>query len=126
MPLNFLIVEALERYDHFYGESLKVECPVGSGRMMTLAEAADELRTRLSRLFLPAENGLRPNAAGNRLLENDPHTRDLVLFHEHFHGDTGRGLGATHQTGWTALIATLLRDPCSAVHEMHADAVDAR
>ncbi len=110
MPLNFLIIEALERYDHFYGRTLAVECPTGSGRMLNLAEVADELRARLLRLFLPGENGVRVNAAGNRLLESDPRTRDLVLFHEHFHGDTGRGLGATHQTGWTALIATLLRD----------------
>jgi hypothetical protein len=116
MPLNFLIVEALERYHHFYGDSVKVECPVGSGRMVTLDVAADEIRTRLARPFMPGEDGKRPNIAGNRLLENDPHSRELVLFHEHFHGDTGRGLGATHQTGWTALIATLLRDPCGPPH----------
>jgi len=106
-PINHLIVEALERYHHFYGDSLTVECPIGSGHMMNLAQVARELRTRLARLFLPDADNKRPSLRGHRLFEIDEHSQDLVLFHEHFHGDTGRGLGATHQTGWTALIAAL-------------------
>jgi hypothetical protein len=125
-PINFLIVEALERYHHYYGDEFKVECPVGSGRMVTLEQAANEIRARLARLFLPDSNGRRPAHAGNRLLEADPHVRDLVLFHEHFHGDTGRGLGASHQTGWTALIATLLREPTNANAEAPAKARPSR
>ena len=109
-PINFLIIEALERYHHFYDDSLLVECPVGSGRKVNLSQAADEIRRRLVRLFLPDHQGLRPCHGTSTRFARDPHWRDLVLFHEHFHGDTGRGLGATHQTGWTALAATLLRD----------------
>jgi hypothetical protein len=106
-PINFLIIEALERYHHFYGDSLKVEVPTNSGNMVTLSQAADELRRRLCAPFLPGEKG-RPCHGGDRLFASDPHWRDLVYFHEHFHGDTGRGLGASHQTGWTALVATML------------------
>ncbi len=109
-PINFLIIEALERYHHFYGDSFLVECPVGSGRKVNLSQAADEIRRRLVRLFLPDYQGTRPCHGTQRHFARDPHWRDLVLFHEHFHGDTGRGLGATHQTGWTALAATLVRD----------------
>ncbi len=104
-PLNYLIVEALERYHHFYGDSLKVECPTGSGRMMNLDEVAKELSRRLAGLFLRDPTGARPCHGGDRRWADDPHFRDLVLFHEYFHGDTGRGLGASHQTGWTALAA---------------------
>ncbi|MBL9030946.1 MAG: glucosidase [Phycisphaerae bacterium] len=107
-PINFLIVEALERYYHFYGDELRVECPTGSGRMCTLLEVATELRRRLASLVLPGPDGVRPAHRGDRLMTTDPDSRELVLFHEHFHGETGRGLGATHQTGWTALVATLL------------------
>ncbi len=106
-PLNFLIVEALERYHHFYGEAVTVELPAGSGRRATLQNAADEIRSRLARLFLPGEDG-RPCHAGDERFARDPAWRDLVYFHEHFHPETGRGLGATHQTGWTALIALML------------------
>ncbi|MFM9996824.1 MAG: MGH1-like glycoside hydrolase domain-containing protein [Phycisphaerales bacterium] len=107
-PLNFLIVEALERYHHFFGDAALVEFPTGSGRMMTLAEAADGLRRRLASLFLPGPGGVRPALAADPLF-TDAHSRGLVLFHEHFHGDTGRGLGASHQTGWTALVTEMLR-----------------
>jgi len=109
-PVNFLLLEALERYHHFYGDSLQVECPTGSGRKMNLAEVARELGGRLVRLFLPDEQGVRPCHGGDTLFTADPNCRDLVLFHEYFHGDTGRGLGASHQTGWTALITRLLDD----------------
>jgi Mannosylglycerate hydrolase MGH1-like glycoside hydrolase domain len=107
-PVNFLIIEALERYHHFYGDELEVECPVGSGSMLTLREVADELRTRLGRIFLPDQSGLPPFAGGDRRFADDPNWRELVWFHEYFHGDSGRGCGASHQTGWTALVARCL------------------
>ncbi|MBX3356936.1 MAG: glucosidase [Phycisphaeraceae bacterium] len=107
-PLNFLILEALERYHHFYGDDLRVECPKGSGVMVNLGQAADLVRMRLVALFLPGDGGRRPCHGEEARFALDPHWRDLVLFHEHFHGDTGRGLGATHQTGWTALVLPML------------------
>ncbi|CAN5833845.1 glucosidase [soil metagenome] len=107
-PRNFLLIEALERYHHFYKDSLTVEFPAKSGVMMTLAEVARELSARLTRLFLPDAEGHRPCHDGDARYANDPHWRDLVLFHEYFHGDTGRGAGASHQTGWTALVARCL------------------
>jgi hypothetical protein len=110
MPVNYLIVEALERYDHFYGDELRVECPTGSGTMLTLGEVARELARRLTSLFLPDETGARPCHGVDPRYVADPHWRDLVLFHEYFHGDTGRGVGATHQTGWTALVIRLIED----------------
>jgi hypothetical protein len=118
-PINYLLIEALERYHRFYGESLKVECPTGSGRWMNLEQVARELAQRLARVFLPDESGQRPCHGGDRFFAADPHWRDLVLFHEYFHGDSGRGLGASHQTGWTALVARLLED-CAARTEQAA------
>jgi Mannosylglycerate hydrolase MGH1-like glycoside hydrolase domain len=109
-PINDLIVEALERYHHFYGNKLKVECPVGSKRMLTLQEVAQELSRRLSSIFLPDENGQRPCHGDIAKYSSDPHWRDLVLFHEYFHGETGRGLGASHQTGSAALAARMLEN----------------
>jgi hypothetical protein len=109
-PINYLLVEALERYHHFYGDDLRVECPTGSGRMMNLAEVAHEIGERLARLFQADVNGVRPWQGPERRFAGDPHWRDLMLFYEYFHGDTGRGLGGSHQTGWTALIARLLED----------------
>ena len=102
-PVNWLLIEALDQYHDFYGESLKVECPVGSGVMLNLKEVADEIARRLTRLFV-AENGKRPVNEGRDFLNDDPHWKDYILFHEYFHGDSGRGLGASHQTGWTALV----------------------
>jgi len=107
-PINYLLIEALERYSHFYGDSLRVECPTGSGRRLTLDQVARELATRLTRLFLPDAAGRRPCFGDDRRFAADPHWRELLLFHEYFHGDTGRGLGASHQTGWTALVTRLL------------------
>ena len=107
-PLNYLLVEALERYHHFYGDSLKVELPTGSGRHVTLAEVAREIAARLSRIFLPDASGRRPCHGEERRYAEDPHWRDLVLFHEYFHGENGRGVGASHQTGWTALAIRFL------------------
>jgi hypothetical protein len=110
MPLNYLIIEALERYCHFYGEDFKVECPTGSGRLMNLKEIGRELTQRLCRLFVPDQSGWAPWQGEDRIYSTDPHWRDLVHFNEYFHAETGRGCGASHQTGWTALIARLLKD----------------
>jgi hypothetical protein len=107
-PLNYLVVEALERYHHYCGDSLKVECPTGSGNSMNLEQVSAELATRLSSLFLPDEDGHRPCHGRDPRYQSDPHFKDLVLFHEYFHGETGRGVGASHQTGWTALVARCL------------------
>jgi hypothetical protein len=109
-PINFLIIEALERYHLFYGESFKVDCPTGSGNMMTLKQVADELSRRLTGIFLPNENGRRPCHGALDNYASDPHWRDLVLFYEYFHGETGRGCGASHQTGWTGLVVKLLEN----------------
>jgi hypothetical protein len=109
-PVNYLLIEALERYGHFYGDTLDVECPTGSGRRMNLTQVARELAARLVRLFLRGPDGFLPSQRPPAGLEADPHWRDLVLFHEYFHGDTGKGLGASHQTGWTALLARLIED----------------
>jgi len=108
-PVNYLLIEALERYHHFYGDCLQVECPAGSGQMMNLKQVAAELSARLARMFLPDETGYRPCHGRENRLAADANWRDLVLFHEYFHGDTGRGLGASHQTGWTSLVTELLR-----------------
>ncbi len=107
-PMNFLIIEALERYHAFYGESFKVELPTGSGNWVTLDKAAAELSRRLSTLFTPDENGARACHGADQRFAQDPRWKDLLLFHEFFDGDTGLGLGANHQTGWTALIVSLL------------------
>lgn len=107
-PLNYLLIEALERYHQFYGDDLRVECPTGSGVMMNLLQVANEIRRRLVRLFVEDEEGFRPSYSRNERLLGDEYWKDLILFYEYFHGDTGRGLGANHQTGWTALIAPIL------------------
>jgi Glycosyl hydrolase family 63 C-terminal domain len=107
-PLNFLIVEALERYHHFYGDDLTVEHPRGSGQRITLAKAADEIRARLARLFLPDKAGRRPCHGDDARFARDPNWNDLIYLYEHFHADTGRGLGASHQTGWTSLVNLML------------------
>jgi hypothetical protein len=109
-PLNYLLIEALERYHHFYHDTLKVECPTGSGVMMTLQEVATELRRRLARLFLARRDGSRACHGTDRRFAEDPHWKDLLLFHEYFHGDTGKGLGADHQTGWTSLALLIMND----------------
>src|SRR5262249_27525275 len=105
-----LIVEALERYHLFYGESFKVECPTGSGKMATLQEVSRELARRLASIFLLNQKGTRPCHGEIVKYATDPHWRDLVLFYEYFHGETGRGCGASHQTGWTALAVKLLEN----------------
>jgi hypothetical protein len=109
-PLNFLIIEALERYHHFYRNTLTVEFPTGSGRRLNLKQVSDALSQRLCRIFLPGTNGKRPCYAEDRRFTEESSWQDLVLFHEYFHGETGRGLGASHQTGWTALVIRLLEN----------------
>ena len=108
-PINFLIIESLQRYYHYYGDTLKVECPTGSGNMMNLGQIATELSDRLARLFTRNAEGRRPAHGRNPLFQTDPYWKDLVLFYEYFHGDSGAGLGASHQTGWTGLIAKLMQ-----------------
>ncbi|HWB27327.1 MAG TPA: hypothetical protein VG738_17755 [Chitinophagaceae bacterium] len=109
MPANFLIVESLRRFHYYYGDDFKVECPTGSGEYLTLNEIAAFITSRLSKLFLVDENGNRPVLAAYGNLQHEEHFKDYILFHEYFHGDTGRGVGASHQTGWTGLIAKLLQ-----------------
>ena len=109
-PINYLIIEALERYHHFYGDTFKVECPTGSGNMMNLAQVAQELSRRLTSIFLPNDAGARPCHGDVQKYATDPYFKDLVLFYEYFHGETGRGCGASHQTGWSALAIKLLEN----------------
>ena len=108
-PINFLLIESLQKFHHYHGDSFTVECPTGSGQRMTLAEVAANLSRRLSRIFLRGADGRRPVFGGLETFQNDPHWRDLIPFYEYFHGDNGAGIGASHQTGWTALVAKLLQ-----------------
>jgi hypothetical protein len=108
-PVNFLIVESLQRFHHYLGPEFTVECPTGSGVFMTLAEVAEEISRRLTRTFLRGADGRRPVHGEHEQFQTDPHWRDLMLFYEYFHGDTGRGVGASHQTGWTGLVAKLIQ-----------------
>ena len=108
-PVNYLIIESLQRFHHFLGDDFKVECPTGSGQMMSLWEVAGNLSRRLSRIFLRGADGRRPVFGGIEKFQTDPHWRDLILFHEYFHGDNGAGIGANHQTGWTGVVAKLLQ-----------------
>jgi hypothetical protein len=108
-PINFLLIESLQKFHHYYGDDFKVEYPTGSGRYLTLTEISTELSARLSRLFLRDNEGGRPFNGKYEYFQQDPHWRDHILFHEYFHGDSGAGLGASHQTGWTGLVAKLLQ-----------------
>ncbi len=107
-PLNYLIVESLRQYHEFYGDAFQVECPTGSGNLMNLRQVADEIERRLILIFKNNESGARPCHGTDERYAKNPHWKDLMLFHEYFHGDDGRGLGATHQTGWTSLVAIML------------------
>ena len=109
MPVNYLIVESLQRFHYYYGDDFKVECPTGSGKFLTLNGVADEISKRLSKLFLRNEQGIRPMNGNYDKLQHDPHFNNYILFYEYFHGDSGRGVGASHQTGWTGLVAKLLQ-----------------
>jgi hypothetical protein len=108
-PVNFLLIESLQKFHHYYGDDFRIECPTGSGTLVSINEAAQEITVRLKRIFLKDANGLRPVFAQYPQMQQDPHFRDYLLFHEYFDGDSGRGVGASHQTGWTGLIAKLLQ-----------------
>jgi hypothetical protein len=108
MPVNFMLVEALYGFHRYYGDDFQVEYPTGSGKTLSLREIADELAARLTRLFLRGPDGRRPAFGPSEIQQTDPYFRDNILFHEFFHGDSGQGLGASHQTGWTGLVALLL------------------
>ncbi len=114
-PVNFLLIESLQRFHYYYGDDFKVECPTGSGKFLTILQIANELSHRLMRLFLRDEQGRRPAHGASAKLQHDPHFRDYVTFSEYFHGDDGRGLGSSHQTGWTALVAKLMQPRAPAV-----------
>jgi hypothetical protein len=107
--VNYLLIESLQKFHHYLGEDYKVECPTGSGQYLTLEEVAGELSRRLTRIFLRDERCARPVHGQRSVYQQDPHWRDLVLFYEYFHGDDGSGIGASHQTGWTALAAKLIQ-----------------
>ena len=108
-PVNYLLIESLQKFHHYLGDGFQVECPTGSGQMMTLAAVASELSRRMTRIFLRNGEGRRPVHGANGVYKSDPHWNDLVLFYEYFHGDDGSGVGASHQTGWTGLVAKLLQ-----------------
>jgi hypothetical protein len=108
MPVNGLILRGLLQMYTFYGNDFKVECPTGSGKYLTLFEVAREIAHRLSKIFLRDESGRRPVYGGTKKFQDDPYWRDYILFYEYFHGDNGAGLGASHQTGWTGLVARSL------------------
>jgi hypothetical protein len=109
MPVNAILIRALLNFYAYYGDSFKVECPTGSGQMMNLFEVAKEISDRLTRIFLRDQDGRRPVHGGAKKFQTDPHWRDHILFYEYFHGDNGAGLGASHQTGWTGLVAKLIQ-----------------
>jgi hypothetical protein len=108
-PVNYLLIESLQKLHHFYGDTLRVPFPTGSGTALDLWQVAAELSRRLTRIFLRDGTGRRPVYGGTEKFQRDPHWRDLILFYEYFHGDNGAGIGASHQTGWTGLVAKLLQ-----------------
>jgi len=108
MPVNALLIRALLSFYLYYGDSFKIECPTGSGKLMNLFEVAREIANRLTRIFLRDKSGRRPVYGGTQKFQTDPHWKDCILFYEYFHGDNGAGLGASHQTGWTGLVAKLI------------------
>ena len=108
-PVNYLLIESLQKFHYFLGDAYVVECPTGSGRFVPLDEVAAQLSRRLTHLFLLDEHGRRPVLGDVEAFQTDPQWRDAIPFHEYFHGDDGRGLGASHQTGWTALVAKLIQ-----------------
>ncbi len=115
-PVNYLLVESLQKFHHYFGDDFKVEFPTGSGKMMTLWEVAGELSRRMTSIFLRDENGRRPVFGNLEKFQTDPHWRDLVLFHEYFHGDSGAGVGASHQTGWTGVVTKLMQQSGESRH----------
>jgi hypothetical protein len=108
-PVNFLLIESLQKFHHFYGDDLKVPMPTHNGSLQNLWDVAADLSRRLTHIFLRDHSGRRPVYGGTETFQQDEHWRDFVLFYEYFHGDNGAGIGASHQTGWTALVAKLLQ-----------------
>ncbi len=119
-PINYLIIEALQRYHHFYGDSLRVECPTGSGRLMNLKQVSAELASRLTKLFLPDAAGQRPCHGPWRIFADNRHWKNLLMFNEYFNSESGQGLGAAHQTGWTALVTRCFEETAQAQKARHA------
>jgi hypothetical protein len=109
MPVNYLLIESLQKFHHYYGDEFQVECPTGSGQHLSISQVASELSRRLVNIFLANPEGQRPVLRTHPKLVNDEHFRNCILFHEYFHGDTGRGVGASQQTGWTGLVAKLIQ-----------------
>jgi hypothetical protein len=123
MPVNYHLTQALHRFHTYFGDDYKVECPTGSGRMCNLREVADMITQRLINIFKRDENGHRPVLGDNAKFQNDPHWRDYVPFHEYFHGDTGRGAGASHQTGWTALVVSMISELAAEATEQQPELI---
>ena len=109
MPVNYLIIESLQKFHHYLGDNFKVECPTGSGQMMNLWEVSQEISCRLTNIFLKDGEQKRPLYGGIEKFQKDTNWQNLILFHEYFHGDNGAGIGANHQTGWTGLVAKLIQ-----------------
>jgi hypothetical protein len=120
-PVNFLLIESLQKFHHYLGDGFQVEFPTGSGKMMTLWQVAAELSRRLSDIFLRDADCRRAALSGVGKFQTDPHWRDLLLFHEYFHGDSGAGIGASHQTGWTGLVTKLLQQSGESREKTRAD-----
>ena len=108
-PVNFLLIESLQKFDRYFGDSFQIECPTGSGQMMNLKQVAAHLSHRLIQIFMKDESGRRPVYGGTDLFQTDPSWQNNILFYEYFHGDNGAGIGASHQTGWTGLVAELIQ-----------------
>ena len=122
-PVNYLLIESLQKFHHYYGDDFLIECPTGSGSEVTIEEASAEISKRLVSIFLSDSNGRRPILGDNSRLQTDPHFRNHIPFYEYFHGDNGRGIGASHQTGWTALVAKLIHPRKSAVGDANLPTV---
>jgi len=108
-PVNFLIIESLQRFHHYYGDDFRIECPTGSGNYTSIKKVSEEISKRLVSIFQTNEKNFRPVNGDEGLLYNDPFFKDYILFYEYFNGETGKGLGASHQTGWTGLVAKLIQ-----------------
>jgi hypothetical protein len=121
-PVNYLLIESLQRYHHYFSDDFTVECPTGSGHYLTLGQIADDLARRLVALFARDADGRRPSFGADERFQRDPHWRDYPLFYEYFHGDDGSGRGASHQTGWTGLVATLIEQLQIAPGKQEAEA----